>query len=91
MDNGASANLCTDYYAYACGGWHRTHPMQSFDVERTIVSDMIGRRDAEIERLLNAPLSRAQKTSWEYKLKVGSGSSLTSNCVYLDLLCGMSR
>ena len=78
MDSGASANLCTDFYAYACGGWHRTHPIQSFDVERTILGDMNDRRDTEIERLLNAPSSRPEKTSWEYKLKVGRRSLLKS-------------
>jgi len=70
MDSTASSNLCTDFYTYACGGWQKTHPIQSFDVERTILGDIINQRDMDIERLLNAPISRISPSSWEYKLKV---------------------
>jgi hypothetical protein len=70
LDRSASANLCTDFYTFACGGWQKTHPIQSFDVERTILGDIISQRDQDIERLLNAPISRLSPRSWEYKLKV---------------------
>jgi len=70
MDKTASSNLCTDFYTYACGGWKKTHPIQSFDVERTILGDIINQRDIELERLLNVPISRISPNSWEYKLKV---------------------
>jgi hypothetical protein len=70
IDSTASSNLCTDFYTYACGGWQKTHPIQSFDVERTILGDIINQRNMEIERLLNTPISRISQKSWEYKLKV---------------------
>jgi hypothetical protein len=70
MDSTASSNLCTDFYTYACSGWRQTHSIQSFDVERTILGDIIDRRDIEMERLLDAPVSRPTPQSWEYKLKV---------------------
>lgn len=70
MDKNASSTICTDFYSYACGGWQRTHPIQSFDVERTPLGDIINRRDADIERLLSEPIRRPNAVSWEYKLKV---------------------
>ncbi|CAF3024909.1 unnamed protein product [Rotaria sp. Silwood2] len=69
MDTTALADRCTDFYKYACGGWQQTHPIQYFDTERTILSDIIVRRDADIERLLNSPISRESEKSWEYKVK----------------------
>ncbi|CAF1164814.1 unnamed protein product [Rotaria sordida] len=69
IDNTVLSNLCTDFYTYACGNWIKTHPIQSFDVERTILGDIIDRRNFEIERLLDAPISRTNERSWEYKLK----------------------
>ncbi|CAF3666159.1 unnamed protein product [Rotaria sp. Silwood1] len=65
----ASSNLCTDFYTYACDGWVKTHPIQSYDVERTILGDIINRRDFELERLLDAPILRTDERSWEYKIK----------------------
>lgn len=70
IDFTASSNLCTDFYTYACGSWQKTHPIQSFDIERTILGDIINQRDSELERLLNTPISRSSPRSWEYKLKV---------------------
>lgn len=72
MDKNVSSKICTDFYSYACGGWERTHSIQAFDVERTILGDILNRRDAEIERLLSEPIARPLATSWEYKLKVSS-------------------
>ncbi|CAF2745203.1 unnamed protein product [Rotaria sp. Silwood2] len=69
INSTASSNLCTDFYTYACGNWIKTHPIQSYDVERTILGDIIDHRDFEIERLLDAPIIRTNKRSWEYKLK----------------------
>lgn len=70
MNMTASSNLCTDFYTYACGGWQNTHPIKSFDVERTIIGDILDRRNMDIERLLEAPVSRSGENSWEYKIKV---------------------
>ncbi|CAF1007427.1 unnamed protein product, partial [Rotaria magnacalcarata] len=69
IDSAVSSNLCKDFYTYACGGWQKTHPIQSFDVERTILGDIIDRRDTEIERLLDSPIIRSNQRSWEYKVK----------------------
>ncbi|CAM4804314.1 unnamed protein product [Rotaria magnacalcarata] len=69
IDSAVSSNLCKDFYTYACGGWQKTHPIQSFDVERTILGDIINRRDTEIERLLDSPIIRSDQRSWEYKVK----------------------
>ncbi|CAF3376068.1 unnamed protein product [Rotaria socialis] len=68
-DSTVASNLCKDFYTYACGGWQKTHPIQSFDVERTILGDIIDRRDMEIERLLDSPIIRSNERSWEYKVK----------------------
>ena len=65
-----STERCTDFYKYACSGWERTHSIQSFDTERTILGDMINRRDRDIERLLNSPIARLTLKSWERKVKV---------------------
>lgn len=70
IDPDAWPNRCTDFYQYACGNWQRSHPIQSFDVERTIIGDILDRRDWNIERLLNSPIIRNSETSWEWKLKV---------------------
>ena len=70
MDQQASSNLCTDFYSYACGSWQRTHPILSFDVERTILGDILYRREFDIQRLLESPIIRSSPTSWEYKIKV---------------------
>ncbi|CAF0773808.1 unnamed protein product [Adineta steineri] len=69
IDSTASSSICTDFYKYACGGWKQTHFMQSNDVERTIIGDILNRRDADIERLLDAPIPQSNPQSWEYKLK----------------------
>jgi hypothetical protein len=89
LDNTASSNLCTDFYTYACGGWQKTHLIQAFDVERTILGDIIDQRDMEIERLLNAPISRINPESWEYKLKVCFRRDFLlkmNSCCLIDLL-----
>jgi len=70
MDSTVSANRCTDFYNYACGGWKQTHPIQSFDTERTILGDIINQRNADIQRLLNSPITRISTQSWEWKVKV---------------------
>jgi hypothetical protein len=88
IDSTASSNLCTDFYTYACGGWQQTHPIQSHEVERTILEDILYQRSAEIERLLDAPISRSDPNSWEYKIKVCSKNfSIKINIKsYLDIL-----
>ena len=70
IDNSAYENRCTDFFSYACGGWRQTHPIQSFDVERTIISDILNQRDNDIDRLLDSPIVRVADDSWEFKLKV---------------------
>ena len=70
MDNSTYANRCLDFYHYACGGWQQSHPIQAFHFERTILGDIIDQRNADIERLLNSPVSRLSPQSWEWKVKV---------------------
>lgn len=70
MDKTAWNDRCTNFYQYACGTWEKTHPIQSFEVERTILGDLIERRDENIESLLDAPVSRPTAQSWEWKVKV---------------------
>ena len=79
MDVAASTGICTDFYTYACGNWQQTHPIQSFDVERTILNDIIDRRDEDIERLLDAPISRPDPKGWEWKVKVRTSHSSLSD------------
>ena len=69
MDESAAPDRCKDFYQYACGRWQRTHPIESFEVERTILGDLSNRRDMEIESLLDSPIVRADPKSWEWKLK----------------------
>ncbi|CAF3289761.1 unnamed protein product [Rotaria socialis] len=69
LDKAASADRCTDFYKYACGVWQQTHPIESFETERTVLGDIINRRNADIERLLDSPVSRGSPISWEWKVK----------------------
>lgn len=70
FDRNASSDLCTDFYSYACGTWQRTHPIQDEGVERTIIGDILLRRDNEIERLLTGPIVSSSARQWQYKIKV---------------------
>ncbi|CAF1521815.1 unnamed protein product [Adineta ricciae] len=69
IDKTAWNDRCTNFYQYACGTWEQSHPIQSFEVERTILGDLIERRNEDIERLLDAPVSRSTERSWEWKVK----------------------
>ena len=96
IDSDAWANRCNDFYQYACGKWQRTHPIQSFDVERTVLGDILDQRDWDVERLLDSPIVRNDPDGWEWKLKVYFVLKIQFKMVFfiffsLDLLHRMSR
>lgn len=70
MNRTLFSDRCTDFYKYACGNWRQARPIQSYDPERTVLDDIITRRDGEIKRLLDSPVSRVSVSSWEWKIKV---------------------
>ena len=70
VDESAAPERCKDFYKYACGRWQRTHPIESSEIERTILGDLTNRRDMEIESLLDSPITSPDSKSWEWKLKV---------------------
>ncbi|CAF0937244.1 unnamed protein product [Didymodactylos carnosus] len=61
---------CDNFFRYACGNWLKTRDYKSFEVERTVIGDIVNEIDSEMEVLLDGPVNEINKASWEWKIKV---------------------
>ncbi|XP_060086405.1 endothelin-converting enzyme 1-like [Ylistrum balloti] len=64
-----TADPCTDFFQYACGGYPTQFPLNPTMSSRTMFSNLYFENEEKIENLLNAPLLRTEEWSSERKIK----------------------